>query len=576
MKILGVGPSMEHDPAAALVIDGKVVAAAEEERFIREKHAFGKPPIKAIEYCLDEAGIAPEDIDAVAFGWSPSVFNEFKMQYFRRKFFYSPDRAIKILKKSNQICRMKTGIVKDICDKTGIDYARTDIHFVEHHLAHASSAYHLSGFKDSAILSVDGGGEFTSTLMAESDNGNIRKIKEICVPDSIGLFYSTLTEYLGFKSNNGEYKVMGMAPYGDPSRIDMDHLLSWNDKKKTFKCNDNYVWVKRSQRYDKEKMYSKACVRDFGPPREGEGLQEPYIHVAAKVQKKLEEITVKLVDAYLEKSMREHGNLCFAGGCALNVALNRILLEKPYIKNLWVQPASHDAGTSLGAAIYVASEAGEKIRPMKHAYLGPEFTNDQIAEDLKEFGFPFKFENDIADRTAELLHQGKIVGWFQGRMEWGPRSLGSRSILGNPAVKGTADKINAMIKFREKWRPFCPSILKEHASSILDSDHPAPFMTIAFKVNPEWGKRIPEVVHVDGTCRPQVVDPETNPKFHNVIEKFYQKTGVPVVINTSLNRRGEPVVCTPGDALIMFRESGLEYMAMGDFLVCKNEPKNEY
>jgi carbamoyltransferase len=249
--------------------------------------------------------------------------------------------------------------------------------------------------------------------------------------------------------------------------------------------------------------------------------------------------------------------------------MNRILLDQRYIRNLYVQPAANDSGSSLGAAAYAAAKAGDTIAPMTHAYYGPQYTNEEIEQELKLSGYSYTKEADICIRAAGLLANAKVVGWFQGRMEWGPRALGNRSILGNPTVPGTADRINEIIKFREKWRPFCPAILKEHCSRVYGSSHPAPFMTIAFKALPGWKERIPEVVHVDGTMRPQAVDKETNPKFHRLIEHFLSLSGVPVVINTSLNRRGEPMICSPKDALLMFRESGLDYLAIGDFLVTK-------
>jgi len=422
---------------------------------------------------------------------------------------------------------------------------------------------------EAALLSIDAGGEITSTLLGSAADNKITPVKKIIAPDSLGDFYSTMTDYLGFERGDGEYKVMGMAPYGDASRCSLSHIIWWDEKRKTIRCNDDYVWVKRSRRSRVDKVYSRRMVEEFGPERRGDGLEEPYIHIAAATQKALEDITVKLIDTYLKGILQRHGNLCFAGGCALNVALNRILLEQPYIKHLWVQPASGDSGGALGAAAYVAAQNGEKIEPMLHAYYGPEYSNKEIESALHGCGYSVSHEPDICPVAAELLHKGKIFGWFQGRMEWGPRALGNRSIIGNPTIRGTAEKINAIIKFRESWRPFCPSILKEYAAEIIGSSHPAPFMTIAFKVNPEWSCRIPEVVHVDGTCRPQVVDKETNPKFHNLIWNYYKLSGVPVVINTSLNRRGEPMICSPQDALVMFRESGLEYLIMGDYVVKK-------
>ena len=277
---------------------------------------------------------------------------------------------------------------------------------------------------------------------------------------------------------------------------------------------------------------------------------------------------IEIVDLALY--LKKHKTLCFSGGCALNVSLNRRLLEHPLIKNLWVQPASHDSGTSLGAAVFVAAKCKEKILPMKNVYLGPEYSEAEIKNTIANSDFKFEHCDDIAKRVAALLVKGEIVGWFQGRMEWGPRALGNRSILGNPTIKGTADKINEIIKFREKWRPFCPSILSEFAYEILGSDHPAPFMTIAFKVTEKWKNRIPEVIHVDGTCRPQIVEESINPKFYRLIKYFYQTTQIPVVINTSLNRRGEPIVCSPSDAITMFKNCALKYLVIGDFLVTKD------
>ncbi|MFC1514301.1 carbamoyltransferase [Candidatus Omnitrophota bacterium] len=570
MKILGIGPSMVHDPAAALMIDGRIVAAVEEERLTREKHASGKLPIKAIEYCLETAGLKPSDLDIIAFPWDPRVYHRYKFGYFRRKFFSSPNRAIKSVSSAGRRCRAQRQIVEEIFRHFSIDASKTKAVYVEHHLAHAASAFLSSGFKEAAILSIDGSGEFPATFLGRGRGKTIETIKEICVPDSLGLFYSTFTEYLGFRSNNGEYKLMGMAPYGNPSLTDLSRIVRWDEKKKTYRCNDDYVWVKRSRRHIRDTMYSRACVSDFGPPRSGDGLAEPYTHIAAAVQKRFEDIVLRLVDHYLKPELIKHGTLCFAGGCALNVSLNRILRQQPYVKNLWVQPASHDAGASLGAAAYAAAARGEDIEPMRHAYLGPEFSDARIEVALKSSKFKYRRENNISRKVAGLLAQGEVVGWFQGRMEWGPRALGNRSILGNPGISGIADKINALIKFREKWRPFCPSILEEFAHDILQSDHHATFMTIAFEVNPAWREKIGEVVHVNGTCRPQVVEKNTNPRFYELIESFYRATGIPAVINTSLNRRGEPIVCSPEDSLAMLEGSGLTFMAIGDFLVSKD------
>ena len=569
MKILGIAAPFGHDHSASLLVDGKIVAAAEEERFTRKKHADGQLPVNAVKFCLKQAGLKPENIDFVAHPWSFKALRDKRWEYFCRTVFTKPSRAFKKFFRNNRELKGQRDFVNNTLQACGFQLEDTKIKWVEHHLAHTASSFYFSGMKEAAVLSVDAGGEIVSTLLGYTNGKSIIKVKEVVAPDSLGDFYATLTDYLGFDRGDGEYKVMGMAPYGQASKIDISRIINWDTRKKTFHCNDDYVWVNRSLRARVDKVYSRKMVKEFGPEREGDGLSEPYIHIAAATQKALEDVTVDLIEAHLKSILEKHGNLCFAGGCALNVALNRVLLEKPYIKNLFVQPAANDSGTSLGAAAFVASQMGERIEPMTHAYLGPEFTERQIEEALRGSGFNFSLEKDICAKAAELLQKDNIVGWFQGKMEWGPRALGNRSILGNPTIRGTADRINAIIKFRENWRPFCPSILKEHAFEILRSKHPAPFMTIAFKADPKWKDRIPEVIHIDGTCRPQVVDNQTNPKFYQVIEDFYHLSGVPVVINTSLNRRGEPMICSPQDAILMFKESGLKYLAMGDFLVGK-------
>ena len=568
MKILGFGgPGFLHDPAAAIVIDGKVVAAAEEERFIRDKHAVGKPCLRSIEFCLKEAGLAPADIDAVAFPWSFAAFDKKKWAYALKTLFTEPSRAYKAIAKSPKQSAATRRSVYGILKHFGIDLPQEKIFFVEHHLSHAASAYLLSGYEEAAIMSIDGSGEFTTTLFAEGKRGVIRKIKEIDLPDSLGRFYSTMTAYLGFDPNDGEYKLMGMAPYGDPSEIDLSDIIRCDGK--TFHANPEYVWPIRSRRYDKNAMIPAKLVKRFGPPRKGDGLEEPYIHIAAATQKVFEDIVLKLMGYHLGESLCENGNLAYAGGCALNVSLNRKLVENPMVKNIFVQPASHDAGTPLGAAVYAANILGDKIEPMDSVYLGPGYFNSRIETALKRTDIRYSLSGDIAKEAAGLIAAGKVVGWFQGKMEFGPRALGNRSILGNPTIRGTSDRINEMVKFREKWRPFCPSILREYAAAIIGRDMDAPFMTLSFRVTEEWKDRIPEVVHVDGSVRPQTVSEKDNPRFYRLIKHFFDRTGVPVVINTSLNRRGEPMVSSPEDAVNMYLGSGLDHLAIGDFLVSR-------
>lgn len=568
MKVLGFGgPFFLHDPAAAIVVDGRVVAAAEEERFVRKKHAVGLPCVESIKYCLREAGLKPTDIDAVAFPWSISEFNRKKWYYAARTIFSEPSRAYKTLTKGSKNNANIKRSVSAILDGLGFDIAPGNIHFVEHHLAHASSAYHLSGYDEAAIMSIDGSGEFASTLFARGINGKIEKIKEIYLPDSLGRFYSTMTAYLGFDPNDGEYKLMGMAPYGDPGKCDLSGIIDFDGR--NFKINPEYVWPIRSRRYTPDAMIPKKLVERFGPPRKGDDLEEPYTHIAAATQKLFEDIVLGLMHTYLGDELKKTGRLTFAGGCALNVVLNRRLVSDPAVKELFVQPASHDAGTPLGAATYVANLLGDKISPIKSVYLGPSYTDAEIEAALQRNDISYRRSADIEKEAAKLIADGKVLGWFQGRMEFGPRALGNRSILGNPMIHGTSDRINEMVKFREKWRPFCPSILREYSKDILGMDIDAPFMTLSFTVTDEWKKKVPEVVHVDGTARPQTVTGEDNPRFYRLIKNFYGLTGVPVLINTSLNRRGEPMVSSPADAVNMYLGSGLDHLAIGDFLVTR-------
>ena len=568
MNVLGIG-NLHHDPAACILVDGKLIAAAEEERFSRNKHATGEYPVNAIHFCLKQAGLQLSDIHTVAHPSSPAAYDRHKWGYFLRSFQSRPAQALKALVKSKSRNENFREVPRRVLRSAGIDPDKVQIHDVEHHVAHAASAFYFSGFPESAFITMDGSGEFTATMLGYFDkHGKIHVLKEFCVPDSLGFFYATMTDYLGFEHDDGEYKVMGIAPYGDPSKFNLDDLVSYKNKR--YRVNDDYIYAIRRNRYQPEKWFSKAMVERFGPPREGDELNEPYIHIAAATQKKFEDITLRLIDDYLTEALEAAGGrLCFAGGCALNVKLNQRIIAHPLVSELWVQPASSDAGLPVGAAALVAHQAGDKIQPMEHAYYGPSYSAGEIEAVFSKSGHTFTREASITETASRLLDKGEIVAWFQGAMEWGPRALGNRSILGNPTVKGTADRINEIIKFRENWRPFCPSVLEEHADKILDSKHGSPFMTFCFNVREEWKAKVPEIVHVDGTARPQYVSRAHNPRFHELISKFYQHSGVPLVINTSLNRRGEPMVCSPADALRMLEGSGLKYLAIGDYLVTK-------
>ncbi|PIU41101.1 MAG: carbamoyltransferase [Candidatus Omnitrophica bacterium CG07_land_8_20_14_0_80_42_15] len=568
MIILGISGPFEHDPSAAILVDGKIVAACEEERFIRKKHAIWELPINSIHYCLEAAKAKPADINVIAYPWSPLAYKRGKWAYFWNVLGYRTSLAYKTIKKETQRCKSQKNRARVMLERSGIDPLKVKIEHVEHHLAHAASAYNLSGFKDAAVMTIDGAGEFVSTMFAEGVGGNIRKIKEIYYPDSLGLFYSIITEYLGFEMNDGEYKVMGMAPYGEAAKADFSKIIKFDEY--GYKMNQRYVYIKNNEKYIPSKSFSRRMVKDWGPPREGDDLKAPYTHIAAGAQKILEDVTLKLLNTYLRDILeRNDGRLCFAGGCALNVSLNRKILEQPYVKEFFVQPAAGDAGTALGAAVYVAHKSGDAIQKMDHVYLGPEYSAKEIEEALKTNNLKYENSREIEKVAASLLTRGEAVGWFQDRMEFGPRALGNRSILGNPSIQGVSDRINAIIKYREKWRPFCPSVLEGFENEIFENYHESEFMTMSFLVKNPWKKRIQEVVHVDGTARPQIVKKEKNAKFHNLISSFYENTGIPLLLNTSMNRRGEPMVCSPQDAINMFVDSGLKYLVMGDFLASK-------
>ncbi|WP_126456892.1 carbamoyltransferase [Sulfuriflexus mobilis] len=574
MIILGISGAVFHDASAALFIDGKLVAAAEEERFIRDKHAKGRFPVEAARFCLEQAGIRPDEVDIVAMPYAKiGLFNPARWHYAMRHW-YAPDRALTAIFNGNRRYRRNVRMAHDMMREIGLDPRHVRLMPVEHHMTHASSAYHLSGFKEkTAVITIDGKGEYATTMFGYAENGKIHKIKEFYDPDSLGGLYGALTEYLGFEMLDGEFKVMGMAPYGDPTRFDFSRLIDFDGK--NFKINTDYANVVGLRRYKndgKSYFFTQKLIDWLGPMRKGDEIDDPYIDYAASIQALLEEVALKLIDYYVGDIIRETGKVCYAGGVALNVKLNQRIIAMDGVKELFVQPAANDAGTALGAASFVAVQMGEQVEPMQHAYLGPSYSNEQCIEACRqhEKAPEYIVLEDAPAKAAELLAEGNPISWFQGRMEFGPRALGNRSILGDPSHPGVADRINAQIKYRERWRPFCPSMLDRVAPEILQTDHPSPYMTFTFDVAESWKSRIPEVVHEDGTARAQVVTKATNPRYYQLIEELEKRTGNGVVLNTSLNRRGEPMVCSPKDALDMFYGSDLEYLIMEDIMITKH------
>ena len=597
MIVLGLSGALGHDASAALLVDGEIAAAAEEERFVRDKHARNRMPQNAARYCLEAAGVAAAEVDAVAFPYAPvSLLGRARWHYARRHW-YAPDRALDAIFNGNRRYRRHRRRVLAAGGELGIDWTRTSFEPVLHHLAHASSAYHLSGFEGpTAVLSIDGKGEYATTFIGIGEQGRIVPIREFHDPDSLAGVYGAITEYLGFEMLDGEYKVMGMAPYGDPTRYDFGGLFgcggrpdaggeepsageregaplakkSWDGRIRVDTRLVNTVGLRRYKVGGRGCYFGPRLVERYGKPRQGEGADEPYVHYAAAVQRAYEDACLALVDRYLGAVLARTGRLAFAGGGALNVKLNQRLLARSDVRELFVQPAAGDSGTSLGAATYVAAGAGDTVASMRHVFLGPRFSTAECQAAVRRHPqLDVSQPNDLPSATAALLAAGHPVAWFQGRMEFGPRALGARSILGCPSVAGIADRINAAIKYREKWRPFCPSLTDKVAAAVLGSEHAAPYMTVAFDVAREWRGRIPEVVHVDGTARAQVVTRSTQPRYYAVLEALGRLTGAPVALNTSLNRRGEPIACTPEDAIDIFLGSDLRYLAMEDLLVAK-------
>lgn len=575
ITVLGISGALNHDASAALYINEKLVAAAEEERFIREKHAKGKMPFHAAKFCLEYANVSPDSVDVVAVPFAPISFFSKARWHFVKRYWYAPDRALDVLLNGNRRFRRYRRRVFSLLRDIGIDPKKIKFEPVEHHLAHASSAYHLSGFKEkTAIMGVDGKGEYATTFFGYGENGKIHKIKEFYDPDSLGGLYGAITEYLGFEMLDGEYKVMGMAPYGNPLKYDFSRLIKFDGK--NFEINTQLINTVGLRRYKENGVgfyFSQKLIDWLGPKREGDIADEPYIDYAATIQALFEKIVLQLMEHYLGDIIRETGKLAFAGGGALNVKLNQKIIAKEHVKELFVQPASGDAGTAIGAASFALMQRGIQPEKMEHVYLGPKYSNLDCIKACKDHpeNPSYREINSVPQKVANILAAGNPVAWFQGRMEFGPRALGGRSILGCPSSPGVAGKINEQIKFRERWRPFCPSMLDRVAPEMFASCHPAPFMTFTFKVNDEWKSRVPEVVHEDGTARAQALKRESHPRYYELMEEMEKLTGNGVVLNTSLNRRGEPMVCSPKDALDMFFGSDLQFLIMEDILVVKDK-----
>ncbi len=573
LTVLGLSGALSHDPSAALYIDGKLIAAVEEERLVRDKHAKNRMPYESAKFCLEQAGITPADVDVVAIPFAPISILEKARWHYAKRYWYAPDRALDAIFMGNRRYNRYYKKIQWCLEQLGFDLKKIKIEPVEHHLAHAASAYLCSGIQEkTAIMGIDGKGEYATTFFGYGENGKIHKIKEFYDPDSLGGLYGAMTEFLGFEMLDGEFKVMGMAPYGDPDIYDLSRLAKFENGELVINTDyANVVGLRRYKEKGKGFYFSPKLIEWLGPKREGDIADDPYIHYAASVQALFEKLSLEMMDYYLGDIIKETGRIAFAGGSALNVKLNQKIIARDEVKELFVQPAAGDAGTAVGAAAYISQQRGVPVEKMEHVYLGPEYSNEEvIAACAKHAGKPqWQKIDNVPEHIAKIMVDGNPVAWFQGRMEFGPRALGGRSIIGCPSIPNVADRINAQIKFRERWRPFCPSMLDTVAEKMLKVDHPSPFMTFTFEVSDEWKTRVPEVVHEDGTSRAQVLERQYNPRWYDLMLELEKLTGNGVSLNTSLNRRGEAMVCSPKDALDMFYGSDLQYLIMEDILVVK-------
>ena len=596
MYILGIS-AFYHDSAACLLKDGEIVAAAQEERFTRKKHDAGFPH-HAIQYCVKEAGIAASQITNVVFYEKPFVkFERLLETYlaFAPKGFTSFAKAMPVWIKDKLF--QKSAIIKEL--KTTLDKNvewRERLLFSEHHLSHAASAYYPSPFISAAVLTLDGVGEWTTTSLAIGKGRDLKVVKEIHFPHSLGLLYSAFTFYAGFKVNSGEYKVMGLAPYGEPVYADLI-------KEKLITVADNGSFQLDMSYFD----YATGLTmtnRKFdalfgGPPRTSEtDITQREMNLAASVQKVTEDIVLELAKGIAQETGER--NLCLAGGVALNCVANGILLREKIFDNIWIQPAAGDAGGALGAALstwylhHNKERSTSKERDaMKGAYLGPEFSDTEIEAELTACGATFKklSEDEMIQEVASALANEKAVGWMQGRMEFGPRALGARSIIADPRSPVMQKQLNLKVKYRESFRPFAPSVLREDVGAWFEHETDSPYMLLVADVQNDQRRAmtkeeealfgidklnvprssVPAITHVNYSARIQTVHADTNPRYHSVISKFKEKTGCPLVVNTSFNVRGEPIICTPTDSFKCFMGTEIDVLAVGNFVLYKEQ-----
>ncbi|MDP8248262.1 MAG: carbamoyltransferase [Candidatus Tritonobacter lacicola] len=581
MNIFGIS-CFYHDAAAALCVDGKIVAAAEEERFTRKKHDFSFP-INSIDFCLDFAGLKISDIDYIVFYEKPFV----KMERLLFTYISTFPRSFKSFLAAMPVwMKEKMHIPSIIQKETGFE---GPVLYTDHHISHAASSFLCSPFEEAAIYTVDGVGEWNTATYGIGKGNEIEILREINFPHSLGLLYSAFTSYLGFRVNNGEYKVMGMAPYGRPKYVDEVRQLIDIKDDGSFKLDMDYF----AYHYKLENL-TKKFTDLFGPPREPEAVffnyithpdkdhpewdeelarvNQRYADIARSIQEVTEEVMLKTAGFLHKETGMDY--LCMAGGVALNCVANGKVLRQTPFKNIWIQPAAGDSGAAIGAALYVHNTVLGNPRTyiMNNAYLGPSYSEESIKKWLDEECIPYTeySAKELPAAVAKLIADENVVGFYHGRMEFGPRALGARSILADPRKPEMKDVLNEKIKKREQFRPFAPAVLVEKVNDYFDiGADEAPYMLLVGEVRPDKRKVIPAVTHADNTARPQTVRREVNPRYYDIIAEFEKLTGVAVIINTSFNVRGEPIVLTPQQAYNCFATTDMDYVVLERFIVSK-------
>lgn len=590
-----------HDSAAAVLVDGEIIAAAQEERFTRKKHdpSF---PVNAARYVLQEAGILYSDLTAVSFYDKPFLKFERLLETYHG---FAPRGLISFLSSMPVWIQEKLFMKKALNGELGkLGEANVPLFFPEHHLSHAASAFFPSPFSDAAIVTIDGVGEWATTAIGRGDGNTITILRELDFPHSIGLFYSAFTYYTGFRVNSGEYKLMGLAPYGDPDAAQTRQFIE-KIRSELIDIRKDGSIILNMKYFDfatgLKMVNDSRWERLFGiPARKGETeISRDYMNMALAVQQVTEDIVLKI--AATAKEITGSSNIVLAGGVALNCVANGRLVQSNLFKNIWIQPAAGDAGGAIGAAYAVwhihqgnARNAPQIPDAMHGSYLGPEFSNKEIARCAKKLGAPYRcFDafDQLADTVAQKLNEGNVVGWFQGRMEFGPRALGNRSILGDARNPEMQKKMNLKIKYREGFRPFAPSVLDVVKQDYFELDVSSPYMALVVPVIKHLRRSLPDnynslslydrlywprsdfpaATHIDFSARVQTVHADTNPRFHRLIEAFRKQTGCGLIVNTSFNVRGEPMVCTPEDAYRCFMRTEMDFLALGDYLFDKKE-----